>query len=96
MFSPVGAHEIFHRLDQLLFVFRKLHINEVHNNDPSDISKPELPRNFIGCFEVGLKCILLLVIAYTFISAVHVYYMKCFSVFNDEVSTTIEVYSFPE
>jgi hypothetical protein len=94
MLCPVGQHESFHPLEELLFIFRKLHVNEVNDDDAADIPQPQLPGNFIGCFQVGFQGILFLVVAYAFIAAVYVNYMEGFGVFNNQVGATVEVNCF--
>src|SRR5690348_11133562 len=94
MFCPVGTHKVFHLVCNLSFVFGKFHINKINYNDAAYIAEPQLAGYFSRCFEVGFKSILLLVVAYAFITAVHINYMQGFRMFNDKVSATREVYRF--
>src|SRR4051812_45457738 len=94
MLGPVWSHEFFHRLQKLLFVLRHFHIDEIHHDNATDISKTKLTRNFISSFQVRFHRILLLVVAYAFVSAVYVNHVERFSMFYDQVSATIEIYSF--
>ena len=81
---------------QALLVFRQFHVDEIDNNDSSDIAQSELPCNFFGSLQVGLQCVLLLVTADTFIPAVHIDDMKCLGVFYDEVCATGQIDCFSE
>ena len=39
MFGPVRLHELFHFFHQLPFILRKLHINEINNDNTSKITQ---------------------------------------------------------
>src|ERR1700722_3723062 len=96
MLCPVRPHKAFHSLYELPFIVRKLHIYEISYYDTAEVPQPELTGNFFSSFQVRFKGILFLVIAYTFIPAVHIDHMKGFGMLYDQVGSTGQVDSFPK
>src|SRR5436190_8878992 len=93
MFCSVRPHEFFHLFHQLSLILGKLHVNKIDNDDTANITQSQLAGNFFSRFKVCFQSILLLVIAYTFVATVYINYMQGLRVFNDQVSTTVKIYS---
>src|SRR5690606_35004819 len=94
MLCTVGAHELVHLLSQVFLILRQFHINEIYHYNAPNIPQPELSRNLCCGFKVGFKSILLLVVSYTFVPAVYIYYMQGFCMLNDEVSAAWQIHRF--
>src|SRR5690606_4355190 len=94
MLCTVGAHELVHLLRQFFLILRQFHIDEIYHYNPPHIPQPELSRNLCGCFKFGFKIILLLVVSYTFVPAVYIYYMQGFCMLNEEVSAAWQIHRF--
>ena len=73
-----------------MLVFAALHIDEIANDEPTDVPQPQLPRNFIGRFQIGLQdC--LFDIARTFIATgIHVDGNERFRFINDNVAAALQ------
>ena len=59
--GPVPAHLLLHVLVQGVAVFRRVHIDEIDDDDTTHIAEPELPRDLFGCDLVDLEGVLFLV-----------------------------------
>jgi hypothetical protein len=40
----------------LALVLRALHVDEVDDDEPAEIAQPQLARNLVGSFEIGVEC----------------------------------------
>ena len=96
MLGPIGIHAGLHFVEQLLFVLGQLHINEVHYNNAAEVTQSQLSGDLFGRLEIGLKGILFLIAAYTFVSAVHINHVQGFGMLDNNVSAAIEVDRFAE
>src|ERR1700753_2494526 len=94
MFCPIRAHKPLHGLYKLSFVVGELHIDEISHDDTAEIPEPELAGNFFCSLQIRFKSVLFLIIAYTFITAVYIYYVQGFCMLNDQISSAGQIDGF--
>ncbi len=61
MARTIGSHELTHVVIELLAVFLQSHVYEVNHNDAAHVAQAELAGNFVGCPQIHLDSIALLV-----------------------------------
>lgn len=91
VFGSVGTHEGLHGLHELSLVVGEFHVDEVDYDDAAKVAETELACDLFCGFQIGLQCVLFLVVADALIAAVNVYDVKGFSMFQDEISAAGEV-----
>ena len=91
MLGAVRFHDLLHPIGELALVFGEFHINEVYHDDATQVAQAQLTGDLISSFQVGLECILFLVVANALVSAVHIDHMQSFGVLDDQVGAAVQV-----
>src|SRR5450432_304415 len=94
MLCAICTHAGLHGFHELPFIIWKFHIDKVSHDDSAKVPEPELACNFFSSFQVGLQCILFLVITDTFVTTVYINYVKCLGMFNDQIGSAGQVNCF--
>ncbi len=63
---------------------------KVNDNNTTHITQSQLARQFIGSSQIDIQCVSLLsVTGFGTVTAIDIHHMKRFSVFNNQVSSTL-------
>ena len=90
--STVFLHVFTHALIEHLPVFSQVHVNEVDHDDAAHVAQAQLSGQLIGSAEVGFKGVgFLSVFFLDSRSAINVYHVHGFSVFNNQVGPPLVV-----
>ena len=91
MAGAVVSHYLFHMVVKRLSVFGFIHVDKVDHDYSSHVSKPELTSYLIGCFQVDIQSICLLVVrGLAAVSGIDIDHMQRLCVFDDHVCSALK------
>src|SRR5690606_8897141 len=97
MTGSVASHTFLQETIQLFPVGGFVHIDKIDYHDAAHIPQPKLTGNFFCCFLVYKERIIFLIFFVgNSVSAIDVDDVEGFGVFNHQISTALQVYSFAE
>jgi hypothetical protein len=74
------------KVEHLLLVALVAHVDEVEHDQAADVAQPQLPRDFLRRFEIGLEDRLVLVLAALVAAGVHVDGHERLGLVDDEIT----------
>ena len=60
--SPVVSHHFTHVVEQLLAMFRRVHVDKVDDNDASHVPQAQLTCDFVGGADIHVQGIFFLIV----------------------------------
>ena len=93
MSSPILLHILTHALIEHLTVFSKVHVDEIDNDDATNIAQTQLASQLVSCSQVYVEGVSLLFVSATrTVATVHIHHMHSLSMFYNKVSAMLVVY----
>lgn len=87
-FSFIFGHFLFHAIEDGLAISAAFHVDEVEDEEPSDVTELDLACNFACGFDVSLNDVVFSVFAGAAVGAgVDVDCGECFGFFDNDFST---------
>ena len=90
MLGAVAFHQFPYIVVQLLLVVLGIHIDEIDDDDSSDVPQPQLVYQLIRCQHVELVGVLLLVLVNLLAAGIDINGEQCFGLVDDEIPTMLE------
>ena len=88
----VAAQTVLDALVDGLLVAARFHVNEVEHDEPAHVAEAQLPRDFLGGFEVHFENRRLLIAAALVASGVHVNRHERLGFINDDVAAAFQMH----